>query len=176
MQLTKNFFIVTAAVLVGACAQDSGQEAQRIAPTQTQTQAQTSAQVQASSIWARATPPAAQAGAAYLQLHNSGAEADRLVALEAPVSGRVELHTMVTRDGVMVMRKIDHLELPAGEDVVMAPGGNHIMLMELTRPLVEGDVFPLTLKFEHASPVVVSVPVASMGAMEPPAVDREENP
>ncbi len=113
--------------------------------------------------WARTTAPQQQNGAAYFVVTNQGDTADRLVDAESPVASRVELHTHQADDaGVMRMRQVEAIELPAGEPTALAPGGLHVMLIGLESPLVEGETFPLTLVFEAAGAVEVEVQVESV--------------
>ena len=115
--------------------------------------------------WSRATP--ARTGATYLTVFNDGREVDRLVGVESPVADKAELHTSSMKDGVMRMRKLDGMEVNPGEPAVLAPGGNHVMLMGLHQPLKEGQSFPVTLIFEKAGKVTVDVKVGKAGAMKP---------
>ncbi len=110
--------------------------------------------------WSRATPPAAQVGGGFLKLENKGEAADRLVSASSPVAGRVEIHSMEVTDGVMRMRPLaDGLEIKPGATVELAPGGYHLMLMELKQPLKEGERVPLTLTFEKAGSIDVELAV-----------------
>lgn len=117
------------------------------------------ATVEVSGAWARATPPGAPVGAAYMELSNAAAQTDHLIALASPVAGAVEIHVTSMQDGVMNMRQVEKLELPPRKKIQMAPGGMHVMLMELKQPLTAGQSFPLTLTFEHAPPMTVTVAV-----------------
>lgn len=118
--------------------------------------------------WSRATPPGAATGAGYLGLTNSGADADRLVEARSPVAAKVEVHEMSVVDGIMKMGAVEGgLEIPAGGSVALQPGGFHLMLMGLTRPLVEGEKVPVTLVFDKAGPVDVELAVDKMGAKAP---------
>lgn len=114
--------------------------------------------------WARATPPTAKNGAAYMVITGGGA-GDRLVSASAPVSERVELHTHIMDGGVAKMREVPAIEVPANGVVELKPGGLHVMLIGLKAPLKEGGTFPLTLKFEKQGTVTVQVPVKALGAM-----------
>lgn len=116
--------------------------------------------------FARATPGPAKNGAAFLTITNAGAEADRLIAARAAVADRVELHTHLHENGVMKMRQIEAVEVPAGGVASLEPGGDHIMMMGLTAPLKEGESFPLTLVFEKAGEVTVEVTIGGVGAMQ----------
>jgi len=109
--------------------------------------------------WSRAMPPVARNGAVYMAVVNAGASADRIVAVESPIAARAELHAHTVQDGVMKMTRVPEVPLPAGARAVFAPGGLHVMLMDLREPLEPGRTFPLTLRFEHADPLVVEVTV-----------------
>lgn len=113
--------------------------------------------------WARATIGAGKTGAVYLTLGNHG-PADRLIAVQTPVAKKAALHGHQEQDGVMKMRPVAAVEVPAGGHAELAPGGLHVMLMGLEAPLVEGDSFPLTLVFEKAGSVEVQVTVQSATA------------
>jgi copper(I)-binding protein len=113
--------------------------------------------------YARATPPGADIGGAYLTIDNKGA-ADRLVAASSPAAARVELHTMSMDNGVMRMHEVKAIDLPAGGEVQLKPGGLHMMLVGLKAPLAEGTRVPLKLTFEHAGSIDVDVAVESMAA------------
>lgn len=113
--------------------------------------------------WARATIPN-RPGAAYVKLSNMGGEADRLVAAATAAAGRAELHTHIMDGDVMKMRRIEAIEVPAGGGVALEPGGHHIMLFDLAAPLKEGASFPMTLTFEKAGAVEVTVTVQAMGS------------
>lgn len=127
------------------------------------------ATVRIEAAWARATPPGAKTGAAYLTLVNEGDAPDRLVAAAAPVAARVELHAMEMTGGVMRMRPLpDGIALPPGETVTLGPGGTHLMLMGLESPLAEGGRFPLELTFERAGRQTVEVRIGGIGASAPP--------
>lgn len=123
--------------------------------------------------WARATAPQAQNGGAYLTITNEGSTPDRLVAAESPVASRVELHTHdVDSAGVMRMRQVEAIDVPAGEATALRPGGLHVMLIGLENRLVEGETFPLTLVFEAAGAVELEVQVEAVtyGVGDAPAM------
>ena len=114
--------------------------------------------------WSRATPGGAKVAAGYLVLKNAGA-ADRLVSATAPFAGRVEIHEMAMKDGVMTMRPLaDGIAVPAGGTVAFKPGGYHIMFMDLKQPLKEGTLVDGTLTFEKAGTVQVQYKVEAVGA------------
>lgn len=96
--------------------------------------------------WVVATVPAMRSTGAYMQLQSDG-EA-RLVEARSPAAGVVEIHEMAMHGNVMKMNAIPALELPAGKPVVLGPGGNHIMLIDLKAQVKEGTAVPLTLIIE----------------------------
>lgn len=115
--------------------------------------------------WSRATPKSAKVGAGYMTLVNHSTEPERLVSVASDVSGRAEIHEMATRDGVMTMRPLaDGVPIPAGETVSLAPGGLHIMFLDLKAPLVQGEDFSATLTFEKAGSLEVTFRVEAIGA------------
>lgn len=117
--------------------------------------------------WARPSAGAAKTGAAYITITDRGPP-DRLTGVESPVADKVELHESIDDKGVMKMRPVPGLPLETGKTVVMAPGGYHIMLMGLKAPLKAGDTFPVTLRFERAPPLTVTVTVEAAGPAHGP--------
>lgn len=111
--------------------------------------------------WARASAGAATTGAAYVTLMG-GAHPDALVGVSTPIAGMAEVHETINDNGVMKMRSIAVLPVPAHQMVTFAPGGYHIMLMGLKQTLVAGQAFPLTLRFAHSAPVTVDVKVQDL--------------
>ncbi|HEX9770459.1 MAG TPA: copper chaperone PCu(A)C [Kiloniellales bacterium] len=116
--------------------------------------------------WARATIGVGKTAAAYLTVINQGTVADRLIGIATPVAESAMLHTSVMgEDGVMKMRPVAAIEVPAGGEVKLEPGGLHIMLMGVHEPLKAGKHFPLTLSFERAGEFEVTVPIADIAAV-----------
>jgi hypothetical protein len=113
-----------------------------------------------SQAWARATPPGVDVGAAYMVIEGGG-RADRLVDASSDRAAMVHLHDVVESDGVAKMRALEALEIPARGRVELAPKGRHLMLMGLSAPLVTGQRFDVTLRFEVSGPQVVTVTVRS---------------
>jgi hypothetical protein len=101
------------------------------------------AEVTATEVWVRATVPKQTATGAFMKLRSTTDVA--LVSAASPVANIVELHQMVMSGNVMAMRAIDELPLPTGKTVELKPGGYHVMLMELVKPLNAGDKVPITL-------------------------------
>lgn len=115
--------------------------------------------------WSRATPQGAKVAVGYITIKNPGSTPDRLVAASAEIAGKTEIHEMtVDANGVMTMRPLpDGLEIPAGGEVKVAPGGAHIMFMDIARPIKEGEKFKGTLTFEKAGSVDVEFSVDAVG-------------
>jgi copper(I)-binding protein len=114
--------------------------------------------------WSRATVATAKNGAVFLVIKNEGGTADRLIAASSPVAEKAELHEMVMDNDVMKMRMVGAIDLPAGRSVALEPGGFHIMLMGLKKPLEESRSFPVTLTFEKAGNVTVTAVVEAVDA------------
>ncbi len=104
------------------------------------------AQVTVKDAWVRATVAQQKATGAFMQLQS--AQDTRLVAAQSPVAGVVEVHEMAMEGGVMKMRAVPALPLPAGKAVELKPGGFHVMLMDLKGQIKEGDSVPVSLVFE----------------------------
>jgi hypothetical protein len=103
---------------------------------------------------------AAGTGAVFLRLTNDGNEADRLTGGRTDVAEVVEIHETVMEDDVMHMQMLaDGLEIPAGGEVVLQPGGYHVMLIGMKRDLAVGDEFALELDFEKSGTMAVQVQV-----------------
>ncbi|HZT55052.1 MAG TPA: copper chaperone PCu(A)C [Burkholderiaceae bacterium] len=119
--------------------------------------------------YARATAAGQPTGGGFLKLDNKGRD-DKLLSVRAAVSAGVELHAMRMDGDVMRMRQVDAIALPAGQTVELKPGGFHIMFVGLKAPLKAGDKFPMTLTFEKAGEVEVTVNVeAPKAAADAPA-------
>lgn len=117
--------------------------------------------------WARASIGTSRPAAAYLTIRNEGSEEEVLAGIKSSVSAMAEVHEMTMTDGIARMGPVGALEIPAGGEMVLKPGGRHVMLMKLKQPLKEGKKFTLTMIFENVGPVDVSVPVLGIGASGP---------
>lgn len=111
------------------------------------------------SAWARATPPGVGMGVIYFHLENGSSKSDRLLKLSTTVAASAGVHRTEIVDDIARMREVAVLHVAPGEKVEFAPGGYHVMLMGLKKPLVAGKKFELELFFEVAGPrrVVVSI-------------------
>ncbi len=119
--------------------------------------------------WSRPAS-AGRVGVAYLTVTDTGAP-DRLVGASSPVAARVELHQSATANGVATMRSVDAVPVAPGTPAVLAPGGYHLMLRDLKRPLAAGQSFPLTLDFAKAGELTTTVTVAPFDAATTGAMD-----
>ena len=99
--------------------------------------------------WARATAPGQQVAGAYLKI--TSAVPAKLIAASSPVAGSVEIHSMRLEGGIMKMRQLRDLDLPANKTVKLEPGGLHLMLLDLKTPLKPGDRVPLRLTVQRAN-------------------------
>jgi copper(I)-binding protein len=118
--------------------------------------------------WSRATPGGAKVAGGYLDMANRGGKADRLISATAEVAGKVEIHESTMKDGVMGMRHLmNGIELAPGATVALKPGSYHLMLMNLKRPLKQGETFTGTLTFRDAGTVDIVFSVEGTGAAAP---------
>jgi hypothetical protein len=131
--------------------------------------------------WTRATPGGAKVGGGYLTIENKGATPDKLTGGSSAIAGKVEVHEMAMDNGVMKMRPLkEGLAIPPGKSVTLAPGGYHLMLMDLKAPLKSGDKVPVRLTFEKAGEVNVTFDVQGIGStsgqMDHKAVPGKQQP
>ncbi|MDQ1193263.1 copper(I)-binding protein [Brevundimonas vesicularis] len=116
------------------------------------------AAVTATDAWCRPSPNGAKAGGCYVTL--TAATDDRLTGGSTPRAASLQVHEMKTENGMMKMAELTAgLPLPAGQAVALAPGGNHLMLIGLTAPLVAGETVPLTFQFASAPAITVQAQV-----------------
>lgn len=118
--------------------------------------------------WSRVTPPGTPVGAGYMTVVNTADEPDRLIAVESPAAGRVQIHRSVKKDGAssMVHQK-DGVIVPPDGRIEFRPGDYHLMLMQLDEPLEEGERVPVTLRFERAGRIEVELVVRALTAGAP---------
>ncbi len=114
----------------------------------------------------RAVPPGSPTTAAFMELTNPSETDLALVGGTSPLAGSLELHNHVMVDGVMQMRRVEAIPVPAGETVRLAPGGWHLMLFELARTPVEGERVELTLTLDNGETLAVEAPVRRVQPME----------
>lgn len=118
--------------------------------------------------YVRAVPPGQPNSAAFMMLSNDGAADRALTGASSTAAEVVELHTHTMVDGMMRMRRIERIQLPAGKARVLEPGGLHLMLIGLTRDLAPGDKVALTLRFDDGSEVQLEAPVRPIVSMQGP--------
>lgn len=119
--------------------------------------------IKVSDAWARATAQG-QGGAVYATIDNQGGAADRLLAVTTDRASMAMVHEGGMENGVARMRMVDSLDIAAGAQVKLAPGGNHVMLEGLKAPLAAGDQFQLTMRFERSGSIAVPVSVVAPGS------------
>jgi periplasmic copper chaperone A len=113
-----------------------------------------------SGAWVRSVAAAGQPTAAYLVISNGSGQPDTLVSASSPDAATVELHETTTdSSGMTGMQHIDKLAIPAEGEVALQPGGHHLMIMGLSRPLTAGGRLELDLVFEKAGKVAVMAEV-----------------
>jgi len=123
--------------------------------------------------WARATPGGVKVGGAFFEMKAAAGKDDRLIAVRSPVAGNVEIHNHIMDGGVARMRRVDAIAVAGGRSVVLAPGGYHVMLMDLKQPLKQGNLLKLTLVFETAGEIEVDATVEPIGAMGSHGFDHQ---
>lgn len=132
------------------------------------------ANISVTDAWARATMPGQKVSGAYMQIQ-SDADA-RLVGVSSPAVPRVEVHEMKMDGDVMRMREVQTVDLPKGTTVSLQPGGLHIMLMNLPKPITAGEVIPLTLTVESGGKrQPVEVKAEARGAMSNHAMPMQHH-
>ena len=119
--------------------------------------AQRGTEVDVKSAWARPTVAGQMGTGAFMQL--TSRDGARIVGASSDVAGVVEIHEMTMDGGVMRMRPLRSLDLPAGSTVELKPGGNHVMLMDLKRPLATGEKIKVELRLETRDKKLVTQPV-----------------
>ena len=115
--------------------------------------------------WIREPPPRSPA-AGYLVIENRGGEPVALVDVATEAAEQAEIHVMEYKDDRMTMRRVSELQVPAGEEVALKPGGTHLMLMELRRPLRDGGEVELVLRFSDGKERRIQMPVQKEGLYE----------
>jgi periplasmic copper chaperone A len=124
------------------------------------------AEVAVTDAWVRGTVAGQRSTGAFMKLTPSADQ--KLVAAASPVAKIVEIHEMTVAGGMMKMRAVTKLDLPAGKTTELKPGGYHVMLMALEKPLAEGDSVPITLTFEDVAgrrqAVEIKAPVKALTA------------
>lgn len=116
--------------------------------------------------YVRAMPPSVPNTAAYFTLMNHGAER-KLIGVETVIAKEAQLHTLIEENGVIKMRQLPALTIPAHGTLELAPSGDHIMILGLERPLKVDEVIDLTLKFDDGKEQVISIKVSKQDMVQP---------
>ena len=115
--------------------------------------------------WSRASIGMNRPGAAYMTIRNLGAETETLVGIRTDLAMTPEIHLSATNEqGVSTMTPMGDIEIAPDEAVALEPGGLHVMLMRLSRPMIEGETFALTLVFADGDEATVEVPILGIAA------------
>lgn len=120
--------------------------------------------VEPGAAWATPAGPGQKVAAAYLSLRNRGKTPATLIGASSSVAADVQMHSAQLQDGIARMRRAQRLAVPARGELKLAPGGHHLMLMGLKRPLKVGDTITVHLRFEGGAMLDVAVPVANAPA------------
>ncbi|MEC4589658.1 copper chaperone PCu(A)C [Nitrospirillum amazonense] len=124
--------------------------------------AQQAPAVTVTDAWSRPVPNTKIPGVVYMTV--TATADNRLTGISTPVANHAGIHQSQESGGMASMHAVDSIDLPAGRPVTLGPAGYHVMLMGLTKPLVAGQSFPLTLDLDHGGPVTVAVTIRPLGA------------
>ncbi len=123
------------------------------------------ADIKIENAWMRATAPGQAVAGAFMEI-TSPANA-QLVGATSPAAGKLELHTMSMNNGIMEMRQVPAIDLPKGKTIKLAPGGLHVMLLDLKQTMKQGEIIPMTLDVittnKHHESIKVDVRVRDLG-------------
>lgn len=159
----KRPIILLAIASAAACTPAAPPHTQQEAPAEQSASARLGA-LAIESAWASATPGGARVAGAYLTIINTGAAADALLSASSPRAERVEIHETVVQDDIARMQRIDRLAIPAHGALAMAPGGMHVMFVNINSAFIENQRAQLTLRFQNAGDVTIDLPVRGHGA------------
>jgi copper(I)-binding protein len=121
-------------------------------------------QVEVSDAWMRATAPGQKTAAGYMTIRNKSAQPERLVGGSSQAAAKLETHVSIQDGDIMRMREVKAYDIPAKGSFELKPNGSHLMLVDLKRPLKEGDKVPVVLKFEKSGEVKVDFEVRPLAA------------
>ena len=125
--------------------------------------------IEVKDAWIRGTVPAQRGTGAFMEI--TGKSAVRLIGAASPVAGTVEIHNRTMTNGVMKMFAVDGIDVAAGKTIKLAPGGYHVMMMDLKAALPKGSTVPLTLVFKDAkgveSKMELKLPVSAVAPTAP---------
>ena len=118
--------------------------------------------VTASDAYVRLLPPTQKNTGAFMILNNTGTTDISVINAQSEVAKKVELHTHIHDGDVMRMRQVEKIDIPAGDKIEFKPGGYHIMLLGLKKPLVLGQLVNIKLQFNNGTTELISAPVKSV--------------
>jgi copper(I)-binding protein len=121
-------------------------------------------QVEVSDAWIRATAPGQKTAAGYMTIRNKSSQPERLVGGSSQAAAKVETHVSLKDGDIMRMREVKGYDIPAKGTFELKPNGSHLMLVDLKKPLKEGDKVPVVLKFEKSGEVKVDFEVRPLAA------------
>lgn len=116
-----------------------------------------------SGVWVRLNAPGTTATGVFMTLNNNSSQAAAIVRAESPVAAMTELHRHSSDNGVMKMRPVPAIAIPAGAETRLQPGGLHVMLIDLNTPLREGEAIRLKLVFADGSSKLLQAVVRRPG-------------
>lgn len=119
-----------------------------------------------SQAWARKTGSRTASAAVYFEIKNTSDEAETLLSVSSARAGMATIHRSFEQDSIMRMEMQGEQKIAPGKTINFEPGGMHIMLMRLDKPLLQGQIFPVTLTFEHAGDVTVYVEVTGIAGLQ----------
>ncbi|MBL4826620.1 MAG: copper chaperone PCu(A)C [Spongiibacteraceae bacterium] len=120
------------------------------------------ADIEIKEAYVRGLPPGQTTTAAFMRLFNTAKQAVEIVSVSTDSAKHAEIHEHLHRDGMMRMEKVKHFIVPAGGDVVLEPGGYHLMLLDLHKPLREGDIVKIQLVAKNGERISAQLPVRSV--------------
>lgn len=160
MMLTRLFITTTLFITVGAIAHEARAQVDLVKQIKGSHAAQNGMQsaeplsANVTDAWVKTTVPGGSVSAAYMRI--KAPSALKLTKVETTIAGIVEIHDMKMNEGVMEMKAIDAIDVPANKLVELKPGGLHVMLFKVKKPINKGDKVPLTLTFEDANKKILS--------------------
>lgn len=116
--------------------------------------------------WTRATPPGAINSATYAQLHNTGTEERTIVGVTTKAADEVQLHTVIDEGGLMKMRQVTSISIPAGGMAELKPGGYHIMMLGIHEQLRDGENVEIEVEFANGDKMTFTSPIKKMTGMK----------
>ena len=132
-------------------------------------------EISVNNAWIRASVAGDENGAAYMDIRNHTTAPVRLLAARGDIAGTIELHEHIRVDGLMRMRELPYIEVPAGGELRFEPGGLHVMLFGIREEFVEGERHTMVLEFEGREPLEVSYLVQPITYRGPDAGTAGEN-